>query len=160
MKTAYSSELKKSTVQKILMPGGPSVMEMAKKTGAHHTSIRKWIKNYGNVSNMKKSKEWTPEKKLEAIIKTASMNENELGEYLRTNGIHSSELEQWKQDFYSSQRSPGRPKKDPQLVNLEAKEKQLKKELRRKEKALAEMSARVILLKKSQEIFGDSEEDE
>jgi CII-binding regulator of phage lambda lysogenization HflD len=97
---------------------------------------------------------------LEAIVKTASMDENELGEYLRKNGLHSSDLEQWRKDFYSSQKSPGRPKKDPELAKLEVNHKKLKKDLSRKERALAEMSARVILLKKSHEIFGDDEEDE
>ena len=109
---------------------------------------------------MKKSKEWTPEVKLEAIIKTGTMNENELGEYLRANGLHSTEIDQWKQEFCSSQRSAGRPKIDPELVELRAREKELSKDLKRKDRALAEMSARVILLKKSRLLFGETEEDE
>jgi len=104
-------------------------MEMSVKTGAHHTSIRKWIEAYAKTPSMKKSKEWTPESKLEAIIKTATMNENQLGEYLRTNGLHSSQIEQWKQDIYSSQKSAGRPKVDPELVELRSKEKELSKDL-------------------------------
>ncbi len=79
-------------------------MQMSEKLGLHHTSIRTWMKLHANPSSMKKSKEWTPEAKLEAIIKTAPMNDNELGEFLRTNGLHSAELDQWKQDFYSSQK--------------------------------------------------------
>lgn len=135
-------------------------MEMSVKTGAHHTSIRKWIEAYAKTPSMKKSKEWTPESKLEAIIKTATMNENQLGEYLRTNGLHSSQIEQWKQDIYSSQKSAGRPKVDPELVELRSKEKELSKDLKRKDRALAEMSARIVLLKKSRLIWGESEEDE
>lgn len=135
-------------------------MEMSVKTGAHHTSIRKWIEAYAKTPSMKKSKEWTPESKLEAIIKTATMNENQLGEYLRTNGLHSSQIEQWKQDIYSSQKSAGRPKVDPELVELKSKEKELSKDLKRKDRALAEMSARIVLLKKSRLIWGESEEDE
>jgi len=135
-------------------------MEMFVKTGAHHTSIRKWIEAYAKTPGMKKSKEWTPESKLEAIIKTATMNENQLGEYLRTNGLHSSQIEQWKQDIYSSQKSAGRPKVDPELVELRSKEKELSKDLKRKDRALAEMSARIVLLKKSRLIWGESEEDE
>jgi len=119
-----------------------------------------WKQKYAKRAGMSKSNKWTPERKLEAIIKTASMSENELGEYLRKNGLHSSDLEQWKNDFYGSQKAPGRPKKDPELLRLEGNEKKLKKELRRKERALAEMSARVVLLKKSHEIFGGDEDDE
>lgn len=135
-------------------------MMMSEKLGVHHTSIRNWMKIHGNTPDMKKPKEWTPEDKLEAIIKTATMTENELGAYLRANGLHSEEIEQWKQDFYSTQKSKGRPKLDPELVELRNKEKELSRDLRRKDRALAEMSARVILLKKSRAIFGESEEDE
>jgi hypothetical protein len=93
-------------------------------------------------------------------MKTFSMSENELGEFLRTNGLHSTDIEQWKQDFYSAQRPTGRPKVDPELMELRSKEKELSRDLKRKNKALAEMSARVILLKKSHLLFGVNEEDE
>ena len=160
MRARYSENFKPSLVQKVLMPGGPTIMQMSEKISIHHTSIRSWIKNYGNTSGMKKSKEWTPEKKLQAIAQTLTMNEKELGEFLRANGLHSADLERWKQDFYSSQLSPGRTKIDPELVQLRNKEKELSRDLNRKDKALAEMSARVILLKKSHAIFGESEDDE
>lgn len=156
----FSEEFKASIIQKSLLPGGPSLVELARKHDLTVSTVYGWKAKYAMHSGMSKSNKWTPDKKLEAIIKTASMNENELGEYLRANGLHSSDLEQWKSDFYNSQKSPGRPRKDAELAKSEAEGKQLKKELRRKEKALAEMSARVVLLKKSHEIFGDSEEDE
>ena len=160
MKSQYSPEFKQSVVQKIASPGGPSVTEMAKKIGVHYTSIYGWVKEYANTGRMKKSKEWTPEAKLEAIIKTATMTENELGEYLRSQGLHSSDLDKWKQDFYCSQKTTGRPKIDPEIIELRNQEKQLSKDLRRKDRALAEMSARIVLLKKSRLIWGDSEEDD
>jgi len=160
MRTRYSPEFKQSVVQKIATPGGPSAAQMAKNLGVHYTSIYGWVKDHANTSRMKKSKEWTPEAKLEAIIKTATMSENELGEFLRTNGLHSTEIDQWKKDIYSAQKSAGRPKTDPELAELRAKEKELSKDLKRKDRALAEMSARVILLKKSRLLFGETEEDE
>lgn len=160
MKPRHSDQFKQSVVQKIATPGGPSIMQMSEKLGVHHTSIRTWIKLHANPSSMKKSKEWTPEAKLEVIAKTFSMSENELGEFLRTNGLHSTQIEEWKQEFYSAQKSAGRPKTDPELVELRAKEKELSKDLKRKDRALAEMSARVILLKKSRLLFGETEDDE
>lgn len=160
MKYNYSPEFKESIVKKISTPGGPSIREMSVKTGVNPISIRKWLKNHANISTMKKTKEWSPEKKLQAIAHTMTMNENELGEFLRSNGIHSSDLEQWKQDFYSSQASPGRPRLDPELVSLRAEKKELSSNLKRKDKALAEMSARIILLKKSHVLFGVNEDEE
>lgn len=160
MRTRYSSEFKQSVVQKITTPGGPSAAEMAKKLGVHYTSVYGWVKEYANTASMKKSKDWTPEAKLEAIIKTATMSENELGEFLRSNGLHSTQIDEWKKDIFSAQKSAGRPKLDPELIALRAKEKELSKDLKRKDRALAEMSARVILLKKSRLLFGETEEDE
>jgi transposase len=160
MKQSFSPEFKASIVQKISSPGGPSVAQMARELGVHYTSVRNWVKNHANTRAMKNSKDWTPEAKLEAIIKTATMSENELGEYLRANGLHSADIEQWKQDFYGAQKSAGRPKLDPELVQLRDEKKELSKDLKRKDRALAEMSARIVLLKKSRLIWGDSEEDE
>ena len=119
-----------------------------------------WKKTYANLEPMKESKDWTPEKKLQIIAQTLSMTEHELGEFLRANGLHSAELEEWKQNFYSSQKTVGRPKLDPELVALRAEKKSLTSDLKRKDKALAEMSARIILLKKSRLIWGDGEDDE
>lgn len=160
MRHRHSSEFKESIVQKITTPGGPTIMQLSEKTGIHHTSIRNWIKIYANYSKMKKSKEWPPEEKLKAVAQTLTMNENELGEFLRSNGLHANELEEWKQLFYSALKPVGRPKLDPELVELRAKEKEISRDLKRKDKALAEMAARIILIKKTQLLFGESEEDE
>ena len=155
-----SKEFQESIIQKTLLPGGPSIAQLAKDHGLPVTTVYGWKKKYANDSGMKKTKKWTPEKKLEAITKISSMTENEVGEFLREQGLHSTDIEQWKDEIYAALRGPGRPKKDPELSKLAVSENNLKRELRRKDKALAEMSARVILLKKSQEIFGGTEEDE
>ena len=160
MRTGYSKDFKESIVQKICSPGGPTITQMSEKLGIHHTSIRNWIRFHANTSSMKKSKDWTSEAKLEAINKTYSMSENELGEYLRANGLHSAQVEEWKQDIYSSQKAAGRPKLDPELAELRNKEKELSKDLKRKDRALAEMAARIILLKKSRLIWGEPGDDE
>lgn len=66
-------------------------------------------------------KDWTPEEKLDAIIKTASMTEHERGEYLRSHGLYSANLEQWKKDCTNGLQSDlGRPKKDPEVFKLMA----------------------------------------
>jgi transposase len=160
MKSRHSTAFKESIIKKICLPGGPTIMQISKELGIHHVTIRNWMKIYANISIMKDSNDWTPERKLEAIIKTASMNENELGEFLRANGLHSKAIEEWKHDIYIAQRPVGRPKLDPELVELRAKEKELSRDLKRKDKALAEMSARIILLKKSNLFFGGTEDDE
>ena len=161
MRKTYTEGFKESTIQKIMMPGGPSIMEIAEKTGVHHTSIRQWKRKYVNRVAMKKTKKcWTPEEKLQAINETSAMSEHELGEYLRKNGLHSADLKEWKRASLAALKSVGRPKKDPEVFDLRKEKKDLERNLNRKDKALAEMSARVILLKKRNLIFGDEEDDE
>ena len=160
----YSNEFKSKMVTKLLSPGGPSFTVLSEETGVHHVTLRHWVKAYANGRSMtkkSKSSKFSPEEKFQILMETASLKENELGDFLRKKGLHSSQLEEWKQEAFSGMKStPGRPKKDSEVVELKNKEKRLEKELHRKDRALAEMSARIILLKKSRLIWGDAEEDE
>ena len=157
----YSEEFKKSIIQKSLLPGGPSLRSLANKNGLVATTVYGWRNKYAKESKMKNTTlKWTAEKRLEAIIETSPLSENKQGEYLRKNGLHSSDLEQWKEDFYSSQGKVGRPKSDPEIFKLKKDKKILEKNLKRKDQVLAEMSARVILLKKTQLLFADEEGNE
>jgi transposase len=160
----YSDEFKQKMVAKLLSPKSPSFATLSEETGVHITSLRQWVKDHANGNSMsKKSKtsKFGPDEKFQILMETASLKENELGEYLRKKGLHSSQLEEWKQDALSAIKiSSQRYQKDPELAELRNKEKNLQKELQRKDRALAEMAARIILLKKSRLIWGDAEEDE
>lgn len=159
----YSEDFKRNAVAKSLMPGSGGLTATARKFDLSPSTLFCWKKKYANSPTMKKSKtirDWTPEHKLNAIIKTATMSEEELGEFLRSNGLHSSDLETMKNDFLSASKSKGRPKLDPEVVELRKENKKLSKDLKRKDAALSEYAARVILLKKSHEIWGTKEDDE
>ena len=99
-------------------------------------------------------------KKLQVIAETLSLSKTELGEYLRKHGLHSHEIEEWKAECLGAFKSPGRPQKDLELKASIKREKDLEKNLNRKDRALAEMSARIVLLKKSRLLWGEPEEDE
>ncbi|NOT78201.1 MAG: hypothetical protein HOP07_04280 [Bacteriovoracaceae bacterium] len=87
------------------------------------------------------------------------MDELTLGEFLRREGLFMANLEQWKTDLTNGLKSAaGRPRKDPELFELRKKEEELIRELKRKDKALAEFAARVVLLKKSHLLFGVDED--
>jgi CII-binding regulator of phage lambda lysogenization HflD len=88
------------------------------------------------------------------------MSANEIGEFLRANGLHSSDLDSFKETCLSSFQTKGRPKIDPEVTELRKSKKTLERSLKRTESALAEQSARIILLKKSHEIWGEPEDDE
>ncbi len=163
--TTYTEQFKKNAVKKLLMPGSPGINPVARKLGVPVTTLFGWKKKYASTGVMKNIKNktpqnWTPEQKLQALLETAAMSEQELGAYLRSHGLHSSDLESFKNSFISTQQARGRPKLDPEVAELRKEKKSLERDLKKTQRALAEQSARIILLKKSHEIWGVSEDDE
>lgn len=157
-----SEEFKMNVVRDLLSQDLPNLNATARKYDMSPSSVAVWKRKYANSSSMKKSKKiesLTPEEKLEIVMKTYSMSDQELGEFLRSNGLHSSDLVCIKKECLPSTNSKGRPKLDPELVELRKKVKALNSNLKKKDAALAEYSARVILLKKSHEIWGTDEDD-
>jgi transposase-like protein len=92
----------------------------------------------------------TPEEKVRIVLAAAAIAPSELGAFLRREGVHEAELEQWRAALVENAKSTfegGAPKPSPR--GAEAKRiKELERELRRKEKALAEAAALLILQKK------------
>ena len=157
---SYSNEMKEAMVVKLCTPGGPSALQLSRQTGISQTALSHWKRQFGSrpVMKSRRPRDWTPEEKLQAVFEAQTLREEELGEFLRKNGLHSTDLDEWKKEIAgivgSAKKARGRPRKDLELIAAEQEIKQLKRDLRRKEKALAEQTALVILQKKVQEIWG------
>ena len=95
--------------------------------------------------------EYSRADKLNHLLSTNGLDETELGSYCRRQGIYSHQLLAWKEEFVS-QKSDTKIRKD--LKRLKAENKHLKKDLARKDKALSETSALLILKKKANLIWG------
>jgi transposase-like protein len=109
----------------------------------------------------RRPRDWSGKERFEAILDSNSLKGNELGAYLRKKGLTTSHLEKWKQEFINSTEKSkvGRPPKSPEEKLLLKENKALKRDLHRKDKALAETSALLILKKKAQEIWGTPEDE-
>jgi len=106
----------------------------------------------------KRPQDWTAEEKLQAVIEAAGLSEEELGEFLRRQGLHGAQLQQWRDGVLagleqSSKR--GSRKSSPEARRV----RELERELDRKEKALAEAAALLVLKKKVRKIWGDEADD-
>lgn len=149
----YSREIKEAIVAKFCSPGGPTYSQMARESGIALATLHNWVKKFGSadgVTQQKSKRVWTPKEKLQMVFEALSLNETELGEFLRRNGLHSHTIAEWKAEARADTpeaRERGRPKLDPEVVALRRETEQLKKNLRRKDKALAEASALIILKK-------------
>jgi hypothetical protein len=88
--------------------------------------------------------------KIKAVIETSSMNEHELGQWLRANGVLAGDLEEWRNTLESAFDNKSAANRAHQVaLDKERKARvRIEAELRRKEKALAEAAALLVLQKK------------
>ena len=96
------------------------------------------------------------EEKLNAVLEYEQLEEEERGRYLREKGLHAVNIERWKQQIIEGLTAAKQTKSDPRDKR---RIKELEKELRRKEKALAETAALLVLKKKAQAIWGEREDE-
>jgi transposase len=104
------------------------------------------------------STEWPISKKFQALIETASLGDTGLNHYCRQKGLYKSQLDQWKSEFMSDKEDASSKKIIDELRSLRTQNKRLKGELNRKEKALAEASA-LLLLKKNLDLLWEENEE-
>lgn len=105
----------------------------------------------------KKPKDWTPEEKLQAVVEASQLSDADLGVYLRQKGLHESHLKQWRQEMIGGLQSQAAHKKAKAKSEDTRRIQQLERELHRKDKALAETAALLVLKKKVQQIWGDED---
>ena len=86
------------------------------------------------------------------------MEDEELGAYCRRHGIHTHTLTLWRENCLNAMRKS--VVADNEAAAIKAELKEVKRDLKRKEKALAEASARLFLQKKASELWGMEAEDE
>ncbi len=162
----YPKEFKESIIQKMMPPNAVSVPKLAKETGVTDTTLYNWRKEYRNKgvavpADNSNPDHWSAEDKLAVVFETMPLNEAELGEYCRSKGLYAEQIEQWKQAALTGYQNTVQVtrqishdhKKDQKKI------KRLEAELNRKEKALAETAALLVLSKKCQAIWGETEED-
>lgn len=163
MSTKYSKEFKESIIARMFPPENASVPELARETGIPKDTLYTWRLTYrnaqGSVRDSGSSGRFSNEEKLAIIIETASLNEVELGEYCRRKGLYPEQIASWKRAFIEAKTSPGKAERD-QVREQSKTIKKLQSELNRKEKALAETAALLVLEKKYQAFLETKDEDE
>jgi len=159
----YSDMIKEAMVMKLTSPGSPSATSLAQEVGIHQSTLSRWVREYGNVGKAggsmkaRRPQDWAAEEKLNAVLEYERLEEEERGKYLREKGLHEVHIERWKQQIVEGLTAANKTKRDPRDKR---RIKELEKELRRKEKALAETAALLVLKKKAQAIWGDHEDEE
>ena len=159
----YSTGFRNNVIKKVLPPESRSIAEVSKETGVSDQTIRNWLFRLNNDNLNPQDGEVSPEQrspseKMSPIFESRSLSSETKGEWLRKNGIHSEHLVLWEQELRDQVNDKANKDKET-IRNQKKKIKTLEKELDRKEKALAEMAALMVLKKKAEAIWGDDEED-
>jgi len=162
-RTTYSKKLKESVFKRLAPPNAEKVPALAKELNIPKTTLYTWRTKVlkGSSTLNKKAQKWSSKDKFQAVLETASLSELETSKYCREKGVHLQELKRWvKQCQNANNVNLEDPKELKDTLNNEKqKTKELKKELRHKEKALAETAALLVLRKKANAIWGDQKED-
>lgn len=159
----YSLEFKKSAVEKLLTRGSRTVTDVIQELGISSPTIYQWRDDFATIQDMKKSsspKDRPVNEKLKAIFEHDSLPEDKRGEYLRKNGLHQDHLSEWRSQLEAALQPIKRSSQERKELGAEKeKVKKLERELLRKDKALAEVSALLILKKKADLLWGSEEEE-
>lgn len=159
----YSAEQKRWAVQQMAPPLNRSVVELAKASGITVVSLRTWreLARKGGrfMPGSKGSDRWSSADKFRAVLETAPLSESEIAEYCRAKGLVPEHLKEWR--TACEQANGAEPRSDAVVDSPTALEriKKLERELRRKDAALAEAAALLVLRKKADAIWAKGEED-
>jgi len=172
----YTDMFKNAMIQKMTGPDAISASALSKRVDVPQPTLSKWLRLAGvgssydfsntaheytkmtKVKGPKRPNDWSAEEKLKVVMEADSLEAEQLGEFLRKKGLHQTHLEQWRllmldglQDGFSKMKIKQK-KADSKRIRA------LEKELRRKDKALAETAALLVLKKKVQQIWGDEDD--
>jgi transposase len=152
-------------VQRMVGPSAVSANQLSSEVGISQSSLSKWLRESGSrMGGVKRSpppsdrdarrpEDWPAEERLRFVMEASRLRNEELGAFLRREGIHEATLAEWKASVLEALGPQKRVSADSKRVR------ELEKQLRRKDKALAETAALLVLQKKVQAIWGDEDDD-
>src|SRR5580698_10270694 len=167
----YAESLKARVLRRMLGPDAVSATSLSAETGISQATLSRWraasIKSVSSSkapappttqteSTPKRPQDWTAMERAQVVLTASQLDENELGEFLRRQGLHREQLEEWTDALEEALAQPRQGRRSPG----DAKRiKELEREVARKDKALAETAALLVLKKKMAALWGDEDDD-
>jgi len=152
-----SPERKQSVLAKLALPNPPSIAALAKSENISEAALYKWRKTAIEqgllmADNKRDPSRWSAQQRFNAVLETAGLPIADVAEYCRINGLYPEQIERWKKAAIagcSLDFDPDSVKKNEQARKDDRKKiAALERELNRKERALAEAAAIMVLRKK------------
>lgn len=151
MKSKYSEAFIEQALVKLFSRGGRTVQSVAEDLNVNYHTVKNWMKRKAvgklgeSAAKEKRPQDWVAEEQLEALHETHGLSGDTLHAWCREKGLFAHHLASWKTAFCAAGNAePG----IREIRALKGENESLKRELARKEKALAEAAALLILQKK------------
>ena len=175
MSSRFSARFKQRAVERALNNfSGLTIKEVAASCGVGYSTLQRWIgdsqvpavkqrvKTY-KMASEKRPEDWSLADRLAIIITSDGLDDKALSTLCRKSGLYPHHIEQWKADFLtgnvSGNVSDGGKTRSSEAARLRKENKALRKELNRKDRALAETAALLVLKKKVATFWGEEDED-
>jgi transposase len=157
----YGQSYKDRVVARLLPPESAALDVVARQVGVSPSTLERWraefLANAAGEPVNAGARRWTPAARLEAVIVTAAMDEASRSGWCREHGLYAVDLDTWKQAAIAGLGEPGAANTGAASA-MDARQdrrrvKELERELHRKDKALAETAALLVLSKKLSAVF-------
>tara|TARA_B100000809_G_C15080794_1_gene509595 strand:- start:1085 stop:1582 length:498 start_codon:yes stop_codon:yes gene_type:complete len=162
----YSTQQKETALQKMMPPKNISISKLSIEMCIGESTLYNWRKQAIDKGHLvpgdgNNAEQWSSANKFAVVLETATLNQAELAEYCRKKGLYAEQVATWRSACMDANANVKvqekaftiEAKKDKKQIN------QLEKELRRKDKALAETAALLVLRKKVNAIWGEAEDE-
>ncbi len=152
----YGQAFKDRAVARLLPPESSAAELVAREAGDGVGTLERWREDA--QSRPARGRAWTARARLEAVIATAALPEAGKSAWCREHGMYPAELDQWHSSASAALAAPEEARASPQATRQDRKRiKELERELLRKDRALAETAALLVLSKKVAVIFNKGE---
>ena len=152
----YGQAFRNRVVARLLPPESAEVGVVAKEIGVSVQTLERWREEVQSMPA--RGRAWTAGGRLEAVITAAAMDEAGKSAWCREHGVYLAELDKWRTSATAALAEPEEARASPQATRQDKKRiKELERELLRKDRALAETAALLVLSKKVAAIFNKGE---
>lgn len=163
-KRYYSTEFKKTAVEKLLRRGSRPIKAILTEMGITGPTLYRWKLELGYKGDMEKKEmrpqDRTPRERLNLLLAFRESPIEKRGEFLRKEGLHTEHIEAWQKEIEEKVEHNFQAMTRSEKAESTRKIKQLEKEIAKKDKALAEAAVLLVLKKKANRIWGINEDNE
>ena len=161
---SYPNIIKETALEKMFHTD-LSLRHIADELGIPRATLHCWKRQYQMIKNEVEVKNtpvesWTPEAKFAVVLETATLSEVELNGYCREKGVYPGQIKAWREAcIRGNQPQDKHMRREASYQQHKRKINTLEGDLKRKEKALAELAALLVLRKKYDALWEEPEGD-